>query len=437
MTSGPRASFRSTARSVSARMRSRSARRGRSAWSSSCASPSPSPSTWSARRGTARHASAPRGFARLWRATRLKSKGRRRLSRAERSEDDEEATSASSERTDGAAGGVGGEARRVRRSLRVRFGGGARRGGAEASAMTGEGPLRSREGEPVATARHCEGVVHAGPAGNTVHRGRCAGVGSGRGAVASRRGATPGGWRDWVVRPGRCRDGARCPRRGARGGTPGGDARDLGGAGGVHQERAAVRLAHHREGGSRARSATEDEGACGGVMTSRGTLARRDKTGCLGGGGGGRIRRGRGRARTASSSPRDSTEIVCTLLVAPMRPRSSGGVRCVPGRHRAWLKNRASAESSTRFRANAADDCDPNISPLAFTDPIMRMMDYFRDRSSAHRRVRRPTSDGGSNFVRGSSRSPSHLSPLGPPPAPEPARAPPAAADCRNDPAYG
>ena len=28
----------------------------------------------------------------------------------------------------------------------------------------------------------------------------------------------------------------------------GGDARDLGGAGGVHQERAAVRLAHHREG---------------------------------------------------------------------------------------------------------------------------------------------------------------------------------------------
>ena len=28
----------------------------------------------------------------------------------------------------------------------------------------------------------------------------------------------------------------------------GGDARDPGGAGGVHQERAAVRLAHHREG---------------------------------------------------------------------------------------------------------------------------------------------------------------------------------------------
>ena len=92
----------------------------------------------------------------------------------------------------------------------------------------------------------------------------------------------------------------------------------------------------------------------------------------------GRIRRGRGRARTASSSPRDSTEIVCTLLVAPMRPRSSGGSPLCARAAPRPAKNRASAESSTRFRANANDECDPNISRLAFTDP-MRMIDYFRD----------------------------------------------------------
>jgi hypothetical protein len=210
----------------------------------------------------------------------------------------------------------------------------------------------------------------------------------------------------------------------------------------------------------------------------------------------GRIRRGRGRARTASSSPRDSTEIVCTLVVAPMRLRSSrGSAVCARAAPRARLKNRASAESSTQFRANrvqsrfriirsSADNnsrtrnhyqvvwrakrpraevlkgerdtsaCQRETIPIphlcARTRRAALLIDYqyttrLRRRAADVRPPRPARREPTSSRARVSvipyaspRRVPCLIShPLAPPPASAPARAPPAAADCRNVPVDG